>query len=194
MRRSVADIYPHALVTGASAGLGRAFAEILLADGVRVWGTARAPARLTDLAVRFPELFTPLVLDLDNPDAAEAAFVRAAKSAGGSFDLVINNAGSGVFGTFDGLDGDVWQRQVGGMLGTTMRLTHLALNGMRRRGKGCIVNVSSLAVDFPLPFMSGYNVAKAGLSALTESLIVETRGSDIKVIDFRPGDYRTEFN
>jgi NAD(P)-dependent dehydrogenase (short-subunit alcohol dehydrogenase family) len=49
-------------------------------------------------------------------------------------------------------------------------------------------------VEFPLPFMSGYNVVKAGLSALTESLIVETRGTAINVIDFRPGDFRTDFN
>jgi short-subunit dehydrogenase len=56
------------------------------------------------------------------------------------------------------------------------------------------VNISSLAAEFPLPFMSGYNVAKAGLSALTESLIVETRGTAINVIDFRPGDFRTDFN
>jgi short-subunit dehydrogenase len=80
------------------------------------------------------------------------------------------------------------------MLGTTMRLTHAALRGMRTRSRGCIVNVSSLAVEFPLPFMVGYNVAKAGLSAFSESLIVESRGSGIRVIDFRPGDFRTDFN
>lgn len=194
MNRSVADILPHAFITGASAGLGRAFAEMLLEDNVRVWGTARDAARLTDLANRHPTLFTPVVLDLDEPIAAEAAFNRAANSVGGAFELVINNAGYGVFGLFHEMESAVWERQLGAMLTTTLRLTHAALRTMRKRGRGCIVNVSSLAAEFPLPFMSGYNVAKAGLSALTESLIVETRNTAINVIDFRPGDFRTDFN
>jgi uncharacterized protein len=194
MSESLANIYPHAFVTGASAGLGRAFTEMLLLEGVRVWGTARDGARLTDLATAYPAHFTPVVLDLDDPGAAEAAFARASNTAGGAFELVINNAGYGVFGPFLATDPAVWERQLGAMLSATMRLTHAALRRMRDRQRGCVVNVSSLAVEFPLPFMSGYNVAKAGLSALTESLIVEMRGTAINVIDFRPGDFRTDFN
>lgn len=190
----LSEIYPNTFLTGASTGLGRAFAERLLTNGVRVWGTARDAGRLTDLATRYPALFTPVVLDLADPDAGEAAFLRAAKSAGGAFDLLINNAGYGVFGPFDTADFSVWERQISTMLSTTLRLTHASLRGMRPRRRGCVVNVSSLAVEFPLPFMSGYNVAKAGLSAFSESLIVETRGSGIRVIDFRPGDFRTDFN
>jgi short-subunit dehydrogenase len=65
---------------------------------------------------------------------------------------------------------------------------------MRARGRGTLVNVSSLAAEFPLPYMAGYNVAKAGLSALSESLLFESRGTAVKIVDFRPGDYRTAFN
>lgn len=194
MSRALAERHPHAFVTGVSTGLGRAFAEMLLDEGVRVWGTARDVVRLTDLAKRYPALFTAVSLDLDEPIAAEAAFARAANYVGGVFGLVINNAGYGVFGDFEAADAAVWHKQIDGMLGTTLRLNHAALRAMRRAGQGCIVNVSSLAVEFPLPFMSGYNMAKAGLSALSESLIVETRGTKIKVIDFRPGDFRTDFN
>ena len=191
---SLTSRYPHAFVTGASKGLGRAFTEMLLEEKVRVWGTARDAAALTDLATRFPATFTPVVMDLQAPAAAEAAFTRAANSVGGAFDLLINNAGYGVFGAFDEVEFELWQKQLDAMLGTTLRLTQVALRGMRRRNRGCIVNVSSLAAEFPLPFMSGYNVVKAGLSALSESLIIETRGTDLKVIDFRPGDFRTDFN
>lgn len=193
-RSGIAQRYPTAFLTGASAGLGRAFAEMLLEEGVRVWGTARDAGRLTDLASRFPALFTPVIFDLADPVAGEAAFERAARAAGGAFDLVINNAGYGVFGAFDGTEFPVWETQLQSMLVATMRLSHAALRGMRKRNRGCMVNVSSLAVDFPLPYMSGYNVAKAGLSAFTESLVVETRNSGITVIDFRPGDFRTGFN
>lgn len=190
----MAERFPTAFVTGASAGLGRAFVEMLLAENVRVWGTARDAARLTDLASRWPTQFTPVILDLSEPEAAEASFRRAKKSAGGAFDLLINNAGYGVFGVFDETPSDVWSKQIAAMLSSTLRLTHDALHAMKARNRGCLVNVSSLAVEFPLPYMSGYNVAKAGLTALSESLIIETRGTNLTVIDFRPGDYRTDFN
>jgi short-subunit dehydrogenase len=193
MPRRVSDQYHTAFVTGASGGLGGAFAEMLLAEGVRVWGTARDPARVAGLAARHPALFKPVALDLAEAAAAERVFLAAEQAAGG-FDLVINNAGYGVFGAFDETDFAVWQTQLETMLTTTLRLAHAAIRGMKARNRGCLVNVSSLAVEFPLPFMSGYNAAKAGLSAFSESLLMETRGANFTVIDFRPGDYRTAFN
>jgi len=189
---SLSTLYRTAFVTGASTGLGRAFAEMLLADGVQVWGTSRDATRLAPLAERTG--FRAVVLDLEKPDDAAAAYVSAVAEAGGSFDLVINSAGYGVFAPFADIDCAVWLTQLNAMLGTTIRLTHLALGDMATRNRGCIVNVASLATDFPLPYMSGYNVAKAGLSALTESLIFETRGTGVTMIDFRPGDFRTGFN
>jgi short-subunit dehydrogenase len=187
----LADFYPTALVTGASTGLGKAFAEMLLAEGVRVWGTARDPARLAELA-RNPN-FTPVALELRDGAAAEAAFHAAAAAAGGAFALVINNAGYGVFGDFAAADFAVWQEQMEVMLINTARLSHAALRGMRAANRGALVNISSLAAEFPLPYQSAYNVAKAGLTALNESLMIETAGSGLVVLDVRPGDYRTDF-
>jgi NAD(P)-dependent dehydrogenase (short-subunit alcohol dehydrogenase family) len=162
-----------------------------------VWGTARELGRLDDLTRAHPS-FHPVALDLADPAAAEAAYHRAADAAGGAFDVVIHNAGYGIFGDFAATDFAVWQRQLDAMLATTLRLAHAALRDFRVRPaggpRGCLVNVASLAVEFPLPGMTGYNVAKAGLAAASESLIVETRGEGISVIDFRPGDYRTDFN
>jgi uncharacterized protein len=183
-----------AFVTGASTGLGRAFADMLLREGVRVWGTSRDPRRLDDLSAGHPGAFFPVTLDLADASGAVRAFRDASAAAGGGFDLVVNNAGYGVFGEFTALESSVWRAQVDGVLGTVLELSHAAMRSMRGRGRGCLVHVSSIAAEFPLPFMSGYNVAKAGLSALSESLMFETRGSGITVIDFRPGDYRTNFN
>jgi short-subunit dehydrogenase len=135
-----------------------------------------------------------VALDLANATAAEAGFRSAEAQAGGALDLVVNNAGYGVFGEFDAIPSAAWEAQVGAMLVATLRLTHAAYAGMRGRNRGCLVNVSSLASEFPLPFMSGYNVTKAGLSALSESLLFESMGTAVRVIDFRPGDYRTGFN
>jgi short-subunit dehydrogenase len=185
----VSDLHSTAFVTGASNGLGAAFTDMLLADGVRVWGTARDAARLPARAN-----FSPVALDLADAAAAEGKFLGAAAAAGGAFDLVIHNAGYGVFGPFAATDFAVWQAQLDAMLAATLRLAHAALRPMLARNRGCLVNVSSIAAEFPLPLMSGYNTAKAGLSAFSESLIFETRGTGVTVIDFRPGDYRTSFN
>lgn len=180
--------YRTAFVTGASAGLGRAFAGMLLDAGVETWGTSRDPARL---AAR--PRFHAVKLDLADGGAAERALLAADHAAGG-FDLVVNNAGCGVFGDFAGTSFASWQEQLEVMLVNTARLAHVALRGMLARNRGALVNVSSIAAEFPLPFQSAYNMAKAGLSALSESLMVETAGTGVIVIDFRPGDHRTEID
>ncbi|MCF7760195.1 MAG: SDR family NAD(P)-dependent oxidoreductase, partial [Cephaloticoccus sp.] len=117
-----------------------------------------------------------------------------ALQAAGGFDIVINNAGYGVFGDFAETEFAVWQEQIEVMLISTARLSHAALRAMRVRGSpAALVNISSLAAEFPLPFQSIYNVVKAGLTALNESLMIETAGSQIVILDVRPGDYRTDF-
>lgn len=179
--------YRTAFVTGASTGLGRAFVTMLLAEGVEVWGTARDVARLPRA-----ERFHPVALELGDGAAAERVFLDAERAADG-FDLVINNAGFGVFGDFATTDFAVWQRQFEIMLVNTARLSHAALRGFRARGRGALVNISSLAAEYPMPFQSVYNAVKSGLTALNESLMFETAGTAIVIIDFRPGDYRTDF-
>ena len=118
----------------------------------------------------------------------------AQAEAPGGFDVVVNNAGYGVFARFDVTPFDVWSKQLNAMLLTTLQLAQRQLLDLRTKGRGVMVNVASLATEFPLPYMSGYNVAKAGLSALSESLLIETVGTGVSVIDFRPGDFRTDFN
>ena len=190
----LSQLHGTAFVSGASAGLGRAFALMLLGEGVRVWGSSREVSRLAELASGHPGAFSPVALDLADADGAVRAFNGAATAAGRGFDLVVNNAGYGVFGEFAGLDAAVWRSQIDGMLGTVLALSHAAFRSMLSRNRGCLVHVSSIAAEFPLPYMSGYNVAKAGLSALSESLMFESRASGVRVIDFRPGDFRTNFN
>src|SRR5688572_27639486 len=117
---AVSAIYHHAFVTGASTGLGRAFADMLLADGVRVWGTSRDPARLDDLVQRHGANFTPVALDLRDGAAAEKVFLEIDQAA--RCDLVINNAGYGVFGQFATTDFEHWREQMEVMLVNTARI------------------------------------------------------------------------
>jgi uncharacterized protein len=191
---SPGKLHGTAFVSGASAGLGRAFAQMLLREGVSVWGSSRSPARLAEISEAHPGAFHPVTLDLADEDGAVKAFMIASAGAGGGFDYVINNAGYGIFGEFAEVESTVWRTQIEEMLGTVMDLSHAAYRSMQTRNRGCLVHVSSIAGEFPLPYMSGYNVAKAGLSALSESLMFESRGTGLIVIDFRPGDYRTNFN
>lgn len=179
--------YRTAFVTGASAGLGQAFLEMMLAEGIEVWGTSRDPKKLAPR-----KRFHAVALELGDGVAAERAFLEADRAAGG-FDLVINNAGFGAFGAFAHTDFSVWEEQLRVMLVNTARLSHVALRGMLARNRGALVNISSIAGEFGLPYQAAYNTAKAGLSAFNESLMYEVRGSGVIILDFRPGDYRTDF-
>ena len=192
----VSELHRTAFVTGASTGLGRAFTEMLLAEGVAVWGTARDASRLAPLVAQYPGQFNAVVLDLRDGAKAVEIFQACDRAAGG-FGVVINNAGYGVFADFAATDFAVWDEQLQVMLVNTARLTHAALRGMRARSaqgqSGALVNISSLAAEFPLPFQSAYNMTKAGLTALNESLMLEVSGTRVVILDVRPGDYRTDF-
>jgi short-subunit dehydrogenase len=179
--------YRTAFITGASTGLGLAFTEMLLSGGVKVWGTSRDAKRLP---VR--ENFHAVALELGNGAEAESVFLATEQSAGG-FDLVINNAGFGAFGSFAHTDFSVWEEQFRVMLVNTARLSHAALRGMLARRRGALVNISSIAGEFGMPYQAVYNTTKAALSALNESLMYELHDTGVIVIDFRPGDYRTDF-
>lgn len=179
--------YRTAFVTGASTGLGLAFAEMLLAAGLEVWGTARDAARLAPRP-----RFHAVALELGDGPAAERVFLQAEQAAGG-FDIVINNAGFGAFGAFAHTDFAVWEEQLRVMLVNTARISHAALRGMLARERGALVNISSIAGEFGLPYQAVYNTTKAGLSALNESLMYEVKDTGVIVIDFRPGDFRTDF-
>jgi NAD(P)-dependent dehydrogenase (short-subunit alcohol dehydrogenase family) len=184
-------IHRTALVTGASTGLGLAITEMLLREDVRVWGTSRDKARLANLAAAYPDTFTPIHLDLCE-DKVDATYRWVDHLADG-LDLVVNNAGFGVFAEYSVPDFAVWEEQLRVMLLQPARLAYRATRSMRLRGHGAVVNISSLAAEFPLPFQPAYNMAKAGLTALSESLMIEYAETGIVIYDVRPGDYRTDF-
>ncbi|MDR2983010.1 MAG: SDR family NAD(P)-dependent oxidoreductase [Puniceicoccales bacterium] len=178
--------YRQALVTGASGGLGRAFALALVAQGVTVWGTSRDGTRL-------PEGVRPLALDLDNPRSIVDCIVSIRQQAP-ELDLLVNNAGNGTFCPFEEFPSDELGGQWRVLLASPVALCRAFYPMFRERGNGAIVNVASLAGDYPIPFMSAYSAAKAGLSAFSRALMIEAEGSGVVVIDFQPGDYATGFN
>ena len=175
-------------LTGASSGIGQATVQALLNRGNEVWGTARDSTHL----ITHPN-FHPVTLDLRNDQDIERSFNRALGEAG-HFDAVINNAGSGHFGPAELLSSEQIADQFQVVFFAHVRLMHLALAEMRRRGGGLIINVTSLASLLPVPFMGAYNAAKSAMAAFTMSLQIELGKSKIRVVDLQPGDIRTNFN
>ncbi len=175
-------------ITGASSGFGLLTARALCGRGHEVWGTSR---RLPNLPVI--ERFHPMALDLNDRGSVTAAFDQALAEAG-HFDVLINNAGAGVFGPLEGFSDEEFIAQLETLLWGPLQLIRLALPGMRARRAGLLVNVSSLAAEFPLPFMAPYSLCKAALSAMSEGLTLELAHTGVRVVDVRPGDFATRFH
>jgi NAD(P)-dependent dehydrogenase (short-subunit alcohol dehydrogenase family) len=176
------------LLTGASSGIGLAIAKSLVAQGNEVWGTSRDLARIPKL----PRLHA-IRLDLADPLSIEEAFASTLAEAG-HLDVLINNAGAGHFGPAEVLPLETITSQFQILVFGQIQLMQLALQHMRARGEGLIVNVTSLASRLPVPFMAAYNSAKAALASFTMSIQLEFAHPGVRIVDLQPGDIRTEFN
>lgn len=175
-------------LTGASSGIGRATAELLATRGYEVWATSRAAARVP----RHPRLHA-LELDLERPNSIEAAWTRALGEAG-RIDIVVQNAGAGIFGAVEDIALSEAARQWQILVAGPLQLLRLAAAHMRPRHTGTIIGVSSLAAELPLPFAAHYSAGKAALSALLGGMAMELEPFGVRVVDLRPGDIRTAFN
>lgn len=175
-------------LTGASSGIGLATATLLAERGDEVWGTSRDPARVPNL----PRLHA-VHLDLRDNVSLGQSFRTALREAG-HFDVVINNAGSGHFGPGEHLGAEEIQSLFQTLVFAHIELCQLALAAMRTRDSGRIINVTSLASRMPVPFMAGYNAAKAAMASFIMTLQLEVTGSNIHVIDLQPADIATGFN
>ena len=183
-----------ALVTGATAGIGRAFAEVLAEQGTDLVLVARDGARLAGVA---DELRTThgvavavLPADLATDDGCRSVMDRLA-DASAPIDLLVNNAGFGLNQAFVGGDLGAEEGLLDVLVRAPLRLTHAALPGMVERGRGSIVNVSSVAGFVPV---GTYGAAKAWLTSFTEGLAAELAGTGVTATAVCPGFTRTEFH
>ncbi|MDA9763776.1 MAG: SDR family NAD(P)-dependent oxidoreductase [Opitutales bacterium] len=180
--------YSRALITGASSGLGKAFSEGLIKEGLSVWGTSREPEQMQS-----SDQFTPIKLDLTKEREFKEWFDHWDSESGG-FDVVINNAGASCFGRWETMSAADVEEQIRVLLTGPMQLGRVAYRALIGRGQGSLVNISSVAGEMPIPYMTAYNASKAGLSAFSQSLMLESPKRPPWIIDFRPGDYQTSFN
>lgn len=170
-------------LTGASSGIGLAIAHHLSKAGYEVWGTSRHLSRLPSL----PH-FHPVELNLLQLDSLPSCLAEV-----GDFDILINNAGAGIFGAPSDFRAEHLRSQLDLLYTAPIELIRLALPAMRQRNRGTILNITSLAAQFPVPYLGPYSAAKAALSNYTQTLRAELSGSGITVIELQPGDIRSDF-
>ncbi len=183
-----------AVVTGASAGIGRATALALAGRGTRVALAARRLQRLQALAAEIEAKGgTALAVSCDVTDRAQvAALVEAVERAFGHLDVLVNNAGVPGGGRFDELSWDQVEQVVRVNLLGVLACTHAFLPLFRRQGRGHIVNVASLAGRFATPGTAVYTATKHAVVAFSESLFHELRPHGVLVTAVNPGFVRTE--
>jgi len=180
-----------AVVTGASSGIGEATARLLAQKGCNVVLAARREDRLNALAVELGALSVPT--DVTDP-AACAALVARALERFGSLDILINNAGLGLYGSIADGNPEDWRKMFDVNVLGVLYVTRAAVRRMLERGSGDIVFVSSLA-GRRVPRADGtvYAATKHAITALAEGLRMDVHEKGIRVINVEPGLVRTEF-
>jgi short-subunit dehydrogenase len=183
-----------ALVTGASSGIGRAFALALARRGLGVVLVARGEPRLEALAREIEALGSRAeVLVADLGDAAQVRAVEQRLASAPPIDLFVDNAAFGVSGPFVEVPVEDAEAQIRVNVIAPTRLLHAALTAMGERGHGAVVNVSSGAAFVPSLRNAAYSATKAYLAILSLTLTEELRGAGIDVVTVFPGFTRTEF-
>jgi NAD(P)-dependent dehydrogenase (short-subunit alcohol dehydrogenase family) len=175
------------LITGASSGIGSEAAAHLAARGLRVYGTSRRQRSASSDGVRW------LALDVCD-DTSVAAAVASMREAEGDIDAVVCNAGIGIFGSVEETSLESAHAQFETNYFGVLRLLRAVLPDMRKRGRGRIVLVGSLAGRAPIPFQSHYSSSKAAIDALALSLRNEVGPLGIGVSLVEPGNIDTPFN
>lgn len=185
-----------ALITGASSGIGKAFARELAARNNDLVLVARSQDKLEKLATELNNAYqiktTVIPQDLTTNAAGKVIF-EAIQAQGLTIDILINNAGFGDYGAFGDRPLSKMMDMVQLNITAVVELTGLFLPLMQERKNGTIINISSIAAFQPIPYMSVYAATKAFLLNFSEALWAENRGLGIKVLAVCPGPTESDF-
>ena len=185
-----------AVVTGGTRGIGYAIARALLQHGFRVFicgtnpeGVERA---VRNLSAAHGDCVAGAVCDVRNPEAVRGMMLDAARRFGG-LDVLINNAGIGIFSSVEKMGPEDWRSVIETNLSGLFYCCHEAIPLMKKRGGGYIISIGSLAGRNFFPGGSAYSASKAGLIGFCEALMQEVRYDHIRVSYIMPGSVETEF-
>jgi uncharacterized protein len=178
-----------ALITGASSGVGAAFAQLLAQEGHQPLLVGRNGERLAAVAASLPVPARVVVADLT--DEADLASVEALAADAA---MVVNNAGAGWYSPFARLDPRELAETIALNVTALLRISRAAVPAMVERGLGSLINISSVAGAYPAPNMAVYAASKAFVTNLSASLAAELRGTGVVVTCVSPGYIRTDFH
>jgi 3-oxoacyl-[acyl-carrier protein] reductase len=185
-----------AVVTGGTRGIGRAIAKLLLTEGatVALCGRDREQAERAaqELAAETGGTAAGCAANVANPDDVAALF-RFADDRFGGLDILINNAGVGIFRPAGELSIEEWQRVIETNLNGVFYCSREALARFEKRGAGYIVNISSLAATNAFPTGAAYNASKFALTGFSEAMMQDVRGANVRVSYIMPGSVATDF-
>lgn len=179
-------------ITGISSGFGRHITEQLLERGDRVFGTVRNLDKVADLSTRYPQTFQAALLDVTNV-AAIRHTVTEAFARFGRIDVVISNAGYGLFGAAEELSDEQVDQIIATNLAGSIQLIRAVLPHLRGQGGGRIIQISTYGGQVAFAGNSMYHATKWGIEGFAESVAQEVAGFGIGVTIVEPGGARTEF-
>lgn len=180
-------------ITGATKGFGRIWAESFLKRGDRVVATGRNTEALQDLKKQYGDLVLPLKLDVNDRNASFEA-VKVAKEHFGRIDVLINNAGYGLFGAVEETSEEEARNQMETNFFGVLWLSQAVLPIMREQKSGHIIQVSSFLGLVTLPVLGLYNASKFAVEGLSETLAAEVKGFGINVSLVEPNGYTTDWS
>jgi 3-oxoacyl-[acyl-carrier protein] reductase len=182
-----------AIVTGGTKGIGRAVAEHVLNAGGSVAICARSGDDVEAVASELGEQCHGVVCDVADPDQC-AALVASTVERFGRLDVLVNNAGLGVFKPISEMSIEEWQIQIDVNLGGIFYCSKAALSHLSASGDGYIINIASLASRNTFAGGTGYNASKFGALGLSEAMMLDVRYDDVRVSIVMPGSVDTYFN
>jgi NAD(P)-dependent dehydrogenase (short-subunit alcohol dehydrogenase family) len=181
------------VITGASTGIGRATVVELVSAGFQVFGTVRREADAESLRRQFPDLVTPLIMDLLDEDSVRAA--GAVVNAAGPLFGLVNNAGAAIPSPLETMPIEVFRRQIEINLTGQLLVTQVMLPALHRSvdeiADARIIMIGSISGRLSAPMLGGYGAAKHGLAGLSSSLRAELAPFKIKVVLIEPGAIKT---
>ena len=181
-----------AIVTGSTKGIGLAIAERLVNEGASVVVSARTRADVEETAERLGERAVGIPCDVSDPAACQRLVDETVERLG-RLDVLVNNAGFGIFKPITDLSIEEWRRQIDVNLGGVFYCSKAALAHLCATGDGFIVNIGSLAGRNPFSGGTGYNASKFGLVGMTEAMMLDVRYQDVRVCLLMPGSVNTHF-
>jgi NAD(P)-dependent dehydrogenase (short-subunit alcohol dehydrogenase family) len=179
-------------ITGTSRGFGHEFAQTALGRGDRVAATARDASSLDELVATYGDAVLPLTLDVTDRSAVFEA-VSAAHQHFGRLDVVVNNAGYGLFGMVEEITEQQLRDQLETNLFGALSVTHAVLPILREQGSGHIIQISTIGGIGAFPSLGGYHASKWALEGLSESLAQELAGTGVHVTLVEPGGFATDW-